>query len=106
MNRLTLSWFALFVALSLAASPAHVTSSNATMTGVWGYFFGSSIGQFTADGLSNITNGTHTTSSAGVISTQTFTGTYSIRETGVRPGLYQAASIRRVSFGSLLAILI
>ncbi|HEV2402021.1 MAG TPA: hypothetical protein VGS27_34135 [Candidatus Sulfotelmatobacter sp.] len=78
MNRLMLSCLALFVALSLAASPAHATCSNATMTGVWGYFVGSSIGQFTADGLGNITNGTQTTSSAGVISTQSFTGTYSI----------------------------
>jgi hypothetical protein len=77
MNRLMLSCLALFVALSLA-SPAHATCTNASFTGVWGYFVGSSIGQFTTDGLGNISNGTQTQSSGGVISTETFTGTYSI----------------------------
>lgn len=78
MKRLTFSCLALLFAVSLTASPVHATCSNATMTGVWGYFVGSSIGQFTADGLGNLTNGTQTTSSAGVVSTGTFTGTYSI----------------------------
>ncbi len=81
MKRLTLSCLALFFAVSLAASPAHATCTNASMTGVWGYFVGSSIGQFTADGKGNVTNGTQTVSSGGVVSTQTFTGTYTIKST-------------------------
>ena len=78
MNRLALVCLALFFA-ALAVSPAHATCSDATMTGVWGYFVGASVGQFTSDGKGNITNGTQTVSQSGVISTQTFTGTYAIK---------------------------
>lgn len=62
----------------IAIAPASATCTNADMVGVWGYFVGASVGHFTADGAGNITNGSQTLSQNGVISTQTYTGTYSI----------------------------
>ena len=40
-----------------AVGSASAACSNATMTGVWGVFAGAAVGQFTADGKGNITNG-------------------------------------------------
>jgi hypothetical protein len=52
--------------------------TNANVIGVWGYQVGAAVGQFTADGTGNITSGSQTVSQNGVISTQTYTGTYSV----------------------------
>jgi len=62
------------VAIAVPASAC----SDATMNGVFGYVVGAAVGQFTADGAGNITAGSQTASNNGVISTKTFTGTYSI----------------------------
>jgi len=62
----------------IAVGPASATCSNATLNGVWGFIVGAAVGQFTADGKGNLTNGSQTVSQNGVIKTQTFTGTYSV----------------------------
>ena len=67
-----------FATMIAAGSASAATCSNATVTGVWGYFVGASAGQFTADGKGNITSGSQTVSQNGVVSTQTYTGTYSL----------------------------
>jgi len=73
------SCFATLVfATMIAVGPASATCSNATLIGVWGYIVGAAVGQFTADGKGNLTNGSQTVSQNGVIHTQTFTGTYSV----------------------------
>jgi hypothetical protein len=73
------SCFATLVfAAMIAVGPASATCSNATLNGVWGYIVGAAVGQFTADGKGNLTNGSQTVSQNGVIETQTFTGTYSV----------------------------
>jgi hypothetical protein len=73
------SCFATLVfATMIAVGPASATCSNATLNGVWGYIVGAAVGQFTADGKGNLTNGSQTVSQNGVIETQTFTGKYSV----------------------------
>ncbi len=73
------SCFATLVfATMIAVGPASATCSNATLNGVWGFIVGAAVGQFTADGKGNLTNGSQTVSQNGVIKTQTFTGTYSV----------------------------
>src|SRR5215471_5794533 len=62
--------------LSIGATCAACT--NASVTGVWGFQLGTSVGQFTADGTGNITAGSATINQNGTILTVTFTGTYSI----------------------------
>ena len=66
-----------FVAL-VAVGSGSATCSTATLTGVWGYFLGGGVGQFTADGNGNITAGSQTVSNGGTILNQTFTGTYTV----------------------------
>jgi hypothetical protein len=75
----------LFAAM-IAAKPAAAVCSNATLTGVFGYFHGrpdgiggmrAVVGQMTADGQGNVT-GSWTMSLNGTVSTGNFTGTYSI----------------------------
>jgi hypothetical protein len=69
----------LVFATPVAVGSASATCSNASLTGVWGVFAGASVGQFTADGNGNITNGSQTVSNNGVIQTQTYTGIYAIK---------------------------
>jgi hypothetical protein len=67
---------------------ASATCSNASLTGVFGYFHGrpggignnvhATLGQFTTDGAGNISAGSFTLSQGGIITTGNFTGTYSI----------------------------
>lgn len=64
-------------AIVIAVASTSAACTNATMVGVWGYFVGASVGQFTADGVGNVT-GSQTVSQGGVVQTQTYTGTYSI----------------------------
>jgi hypothetical protein len=75
----------LFVTM-LVTVPSSATCSNATLKGTYGYSHGRVggepavkyvVGQMTADGTGNLT-GLWTMSDTGVISTGTFTGTYSI----------------------------
>ena len=68
----------LVFATFFAVGSASAVCSNATVTGVWGFWAGAAVGQFTADGKGNITAGSDTVSNNGTISTQTFTGTYSV----------------------------
>jgi hypothetical protein len=72
------SCLAVFLACAFAVTPAHATCSNATLTGVWGFINGHSVGQITFDGKGNITRESETTMSGGVESTETATGTYSV----------------------------
>jgi len=67
----------LVFATMIAVGSASATCSNATFSGVWGYFVGAAVGQFTSDGNGNVT-GSSTVSNNGAIETQTYTGTYSI----------------------------
>ena len=72
------------------AQAAPATCSNGSLKGVYGYFHGrpggidgtavnAILGQFDADGAGNLTSGSFTWNEGnGVISTGTFTGTYSI----------------------------
>ena len=76
MNFLRISLAVLLFAVAIAV-PASACS-DATMNGVLGYLVGAAVGQFTADGAGHITAGSQTASNNGVISTKTFTGTYSI----------------------------
>ena len=76
MNFLRISSPVLLFAVAIAV-PASACS-DATMNGVWGYLVGSAVGQFTADGAGHISAGSQTVSNKGVISKQTFTGTYSV----------------------------
>lgn len=70
--------FAVLVFATIAAAgSASATCSNATLTGVWGYWVGA-VGQFTADGNRHITAGSQTASESGTIVNQTYTGTYSL----------------------------
>lgn len=70
--------FAVLVFATIAAvGSASATCSNATLTGVWGYWVGA-VGQFTADGNGHITAGSQTASEGGTIVNQTYTGTYSL----------------------------
>jgi hypothetical protein len=62
--------------IALGATCAACT--NATFTGVWGFQIGTAVGQFTADGIGNITAGSDTVTQSGTVSHQTFTGTYSV----------------------------
>ena len=64
-----------FATTVAVGSSSAATCSNATLTGVWGYFVGA-VGQFTADGNGNITAGSQTVSNGGTILRQTYTGTY------------------------------
>jgi hypothetical protein len=57
---------------------AAASCTNANVTGVWGYVVGAAVGQFTADGKGDITNGSQTVSQHGTIEKQTFTGRYSV----------------------------
>ncbi len=68
----------LVFATLVAVGSASAACSNGTLNGVWGFWAGAAVGQFTADGKGNITAGSETVSSNGTISTQTFTGTYSV----------------------------
>ena len=68
----------LMFATLVAVGSASATCSNATLTGVWGYFVGSAVGQFTTDGKGTITSGSQTVSQSGTIVNQTYTGTYSV----------------------------
>jgi len=68
----------LMFATLVAVGSASATCSNATLIGVWGYFVGSSVGQFTTDGNGTITSGSQTASENGTIVNQTYTGTYSV----------------------------
>jgi hypothetical protein len=79
MNLLKFCFASLMFATMIAVGSASAaTCANATLNGVWGYFVGASVGQFTSDGNGNITAGSQTVSQNGVIETQTYTGTYSI----------------------------
>jgi hypothetical protein len=78
MNFQRLCFATLVFATMIAVGPASATCSKATLNGVWGYQVGAAVGHFTADGQGNITSGTQTLSDNGVITTQTFTGTYSV----------------------------
>ena len=69
---------AVFLACALSATPSHATCTNATLTGVWGFLNGHSVGQIAFDGAGHITAESETTMSAGVESTETATGTYSV----------------------------
>lgn len=71
----------LMFAAWVAVGSASAACSNATMIGVWGVFAGAAVGQFTADGKGNITNGSQTVSNNDVIQTQTYTGTYAVKTT-------------------------
>ena len=61
-----------------ARGSAFAACSNLTVTGIWGFQVGASVGQITSDGKGNITAGSMTTNSQGVVSTTSFTGTYSV----------------------------
>ncbi len=67
-----------FFAACLAATSAHATCTKATLTGVWGFSNGHSVGQITFDGSGHITAESETIMSGGVESTATATGTYSV----------------------------
>lgn len=69
---------AVFLAATLAGGSAYAVCSNATLTGVWGFSVGHSVGQITFSGTGNITAESQTTMSGGVESTATGTGTYSV----------------------------
>ena len=79
MNFLRISLAVLLFAVTIAV-PASACS-DASMNGVLGYLVGAAVGQFTADGAGHITAGSQTASNNGVISTKTFTGSYSIATT-------------------------
>lgn len=71
--------FAVLVFATIAAvGSASATCSNATVTGVWGYWLGGATGQFTADGKGTITAGSATVSNSGTIVDVTYTGSYSV----------------------------
>src|SRR5215472_16860190 len=76
MNFLRISSPVLLFAVAIAV-PASACS-DATMNGVVGFLVGAAVGQFTADGAGHISAGSQTVSNKGVISKQTFTGTYSV----------------------------
>ncbi len=61
----------------IAIGHVSATCTNASLSGVWGYQLGPTVGQFTADGNGHVT-GSQTMSDNGVIETQTYTGTYSV----------------------------
>ena len=77
MNFLKTCLAVVVFATMFAVSSASATCTNATVTGVWGFFLGGA-GQFTADGKGTITSGSATTSQNGTILTITYTGTYSV----------------------------
>lgn len=77
MQTLCFAMTVLVAVISLVARSS-ATCNDASLTGVWGSVVGASVAQFTADGAGNITNGTQTSSQAGTIVTDTFTGTYSV----------------------------
>ena len=70
--------FGVFVFAMIAVGSASAVCTNATLNGVWGYQVGPTVGHFTADANGNITAGSQTMSQNGVISTQTYTGTYAL----------------------------
>jgi surface antigen len=78
MNSLKISSAFLLFSVAIAIPRASATCSDGTMSGVLGYVVGAAVGQFTADGTGHITAGSETVSNKGVISTKTFTGTYSV----------------------------
>ena len=78
MNFQEFGFATLVFSIMIAVGPASATCSKATLSRVWGYQVGASVGHFTADGKGNITSGSQTVSQNGVITTQTFTGTYSL----------------------------
>jgi hypothetical protein len=77
MKTQTLRFGIAVFAIVIAVASISAACTNATVVGVWGYEVGASVGQFTADGLGNLT-GSQTTSQHGVVQTQTYTGTYSV----------------------------
>jgi len=62
----------------VAVGSASAACSNLTVNGVWGFFLGAAVGQFTADGKGHITAGSATVSNSGTILTITYTGSYSV----------------------------
>ena len=62
----------------VAVGSASAACSNTTVNGVWGFFLGAAVGQFTANGKGLITAGSATVSNSGTILTITYTGTYSV----------------------------
>lgn len=67
------------LATMLAIGATCAACTNATVTGVWGFQVGTSVGQFTADGAGNITAGSATINQNGTVTTETFTGTYAVK---------------------------
>lgn len=78
MNFLKISSAVLLFAVAIAVPTASASCSNSNLIGVWGYQVGTAVGQFTADGLGNLT-GSQTVNQSGTILAQTFTGTYSVK---------------------------
>lgn len=79
MSFLRISLAVLVFATTISLGSASAAScTNATLTGVYGYQLGASVGQFTADGKGNITAGAQMASDNGTILSQTYTGTYSV----------------------------
>ena len=73
-----LGFVAAVLATMLAISTTCAACTNASVTGVWGFQIGTSVGQFKADGNGNITAGSATISQNGTVIVVNFTGTYSV----------------------------
>jgi hypothetical protein len=66
------------LATMIAIGATCAACTNASVTGVWGFQIGTSVGQFKADGAGNITAGSATINQNGTVITVSFTGTYSV----------------------------
>ena len=76
IHKLCLALALLVTTMAIGTATA-APCNNATVNGVWGYQVGGAVGQFTSDGNGNIT-GSQMVTQNGVISTQTYAGTYSV----------------------------
>lgn len=66
------------LATTIAIRGTCAACTNASVTGVWGFQIGTSVGQLKADGAGHITAGSATINQKGTLITETFTGTYSV----------------------------
>lgn len=78
MNFFKISSAVVIFAAAVVVPAASASCSNANVTGTWGYQIGVAVGQFTADGLGNLT-GSQTLNQSGTILAQTYTGTYAVK---------------------------
>lgn len=79
MKMRNLGFAVVLVATVIAMNAKCVAAcTDASVTGIWGFQIGTAVGRFTADGKGNITAGSVTINQSGTVTTETFTGTYSV----------------------------